>query len=220
MRRKVLDRYHAIPERYSNCFAIVDGKRFAICRPSGAGNQQAGAYNNYYGCHNLGYQGIVGPNGMFLQFSGPNAGAGNDLDMLRSSDALNMIQRAIEERGLENDRFDILADKIYPQVHANGVVSLRQDRFILGEEDVAEDAAASSIRTSVEHSFSKMVNLFPFLDYKKGLKMNERAIGRFFTVGALLTNLHTCLYGSQVCDQFSTANDIILPPSLEAYMLV
>ena len=206
------------PPRYADCFATIDGKRFRICRPSGPNNQQAGAYNGYYGYHNLGFQSIVGPNGMFLQFSGPFAGAGNDLEMLAHSHSLNMLHDALEEGGFDADAYKILADKIYPQVYGNGVVSLRQQQFRYDEEDEAEDAAASSARVNVEHIFAKMVNLFPFLDFSKGLRVNERAIGQYVIVGALIINLHTCLYGSQVCSQFSTSYDIILPPTLESYM--
>jgi hypothetical protein len=202
-----------------DCFAIVDGKRFAICRPSGVHNQQAAAYNNYYGFHNLGFQGITGPNGMFLQFSGPNAGAGNDLDMLASSDSLNAIRNTADEENMV-EQYDILGDKIYPQIHANGIVSLRQNHFLLSQEDIDEDKAASSIRVCVEHSFSKLINLFPYIDFHKGLKINEREVGKYMVIAALLTNLHTCLYGSQVCQQFSSTNEVILPPTLEEYMEV
>jgi nuclease HARBI1 len=204
------------PARYLDCFATVDGKRFPICRPSGRNNQQAGAYNGYYRNHNLGFQAITGPNGMFLHFSGPHAGAGNDLDMLADSQALQLLNDALGDYRNDGERFDILADAIYPQIRGDGIVSLRQgDRTV---EEEAEDSAASVVRTHVEHSFAKIVNIFPFVDFKKGLKLNEREIGKYMVVGALFTNLHTCLYGSQVCNQFSYGAEIILPPTLEEYM--
>ena len=221
MRRTISAAYgNECPARYFNCFASLDGKRFRICRPSGPGNQQAGAYNGYYGYHNLGFQSIVGPNGMFLQFSGPFAGSGNDLDMLAESRSLDMMHEALEDGQLDVGRFDILADKIYPQVRGNGIVSLRQNQYRHTRVEEEEDSAAASACVHVEHLFAKMVNLLPFLDFSKGLKVNEREIGRYMVVGALIINLHTCLYGSQVCAQFSTDFDIILPPTLEEYMAV
>ena len=66
---------------------------------------------------------------MFLQFSGPFAGAGNDLEMLAHSHSLNMLHDALEEGGFDADAYKILADKIYPQVYGNSVVSLRQQQF-------------------------------------------------------------------------------------------
>ena len=64
-----------------------------------------------------------------------------------------------------------------------------------------------------------MVNLLPFLDFSKGLKLNEREIGRYMVVSALIINLHTCLYDGQMCAQFSTDFDIILPLTLEIWTL-
>ena len=221
MRRTISAAYgDECPRRYSNCFASLDGKRFKICRPSGPGNQQAGAYNGCYRFHNLGFQSIVGPNGMVLQFSEPFAGAGNYLDMLADSNSLNMTHEALARGGLDVGRFDILADKIYPQVHGNGVVSLRQAQYRHTRADEEEDSAASSARVNVEHLFGKLVNMLAFLDFSKGLKVHEREIGKYMVVGALIINLHTCLYGSQVCAQFSTEYDVILPPALEEYMAV
>ena len=93
-----------------------------------------------------------------------------------------------------------------------------QYRYTRAEEE--EDSAAASARVHVKHLFEKMVNLLPFLDFSKGLKINEREIGRYMVVGALIINLLTCLYGCQVCAQFSADFDIILPPTLEEYMAV
>jgi len=117
-------------------------------------------------------------------------------------------------------RFDILADKIYPQVRGNGIVSLRKNQYRYTRAEEEEDFAAASARVHVEHFFAKMVNLLSFLDFSKGLKINERETGRYMVVIELIINLHTCLYGSQVCAQFSTDFDIILPPTLEEYMAV
>jgi hypothetical protein len=44
-----------LPVRYQNCFASIDLKRFEICRPSGANDQQRSGYNDYYGFHHLGF---------------------------------------------------------------------------------------------------------------------------------------------------------------------
>ena len=100
-------------------------------------------------------------------------------------------------------RFDILADKIYPQVRGNGAVSLRQNqyRYTRAEE---EDSAAASTRVHVEaYNIDALINLLPFLDFSKGLKINVREIGIYMVVIALIINLHTCLYGSQVCTNFN-----------------
>ena len=112
---------------------------------------------------------------------------------------------------------DVLGDKIY-NLRVYGIVSLRKNYRNPDEE--LEDSAGSVIRVPIEHSFGKIVNLFPFVDYKKKLKINERAIGSYIVVCALLTNIHTCLYGSEVCNMFSSDDDYMLLPTLEEYMAV
>jgi hypothetical protein len=51
-----------------------------------------------------------------------------------------------------------------------------------------------------------------FIDMKKQQKINLSAIGKFYTVSALLQNAHTCLYGNIVGHFFELS-----PPTLEHY---
>jgi hypothetical protein len=132
-----------------------------------------------------------------------------------------MINESLQIDNAIDMFLDVLGDKIYPQVHAKiEIVSIRRDRPNMTQEEISEDTAASSIRVAVEHSFAKIVNLFPFVDFKNGFKINEREVGRYVIVAALMVNLHTCLYGSQICLQFSVGDHIIHPPTRESYMSV
>lgn len=74
--------------------------------------------------------------------------------------------------------------------------------------------AMSSVRVSVEWTFGKLVQYFAFLDFKKNQKILLQPIGKYYLVGAILTNCHTCLYGSTTTTFFG-----IQPPSLETYLL-
>lgn len=71
----------------------------------------------------------------------------------------------------------------------------------------------SSVRECVEWGFGKVVSLFAFLDWKKGLRMGLSPAGKFYIVGVILTNCHTCLYGSQTSSFFGVES-----PSLEEYL--
>ena len=71
----------------------------------------------------------------------------------------------------------------------------------------------SHVRTSVEWAFGKIINIFAFLDFKKNQKILLQPVGKFYIVGALLTNCHTCLYSCQTSEYFG-----IDPPSLETYL--
>lgn len=71
----------------------------------------------------------------------------------------------------------------------------------------------SKLRVSVEWGFGKILQLFPFLDFKKNLKIYKQPVGNYYKVGVILTNCHTCIYGSQVSDYFGCD-----PPALEQYL--
>ncbi len=71
----------------------------------------------------------------------------------------------------------------------------------------------SGLRVSVEWGFAKILQLFPFIDFKKNLKIRKEKVPAFYKVATILTNCHTCIYGSQVCDYFEHE-----APSLEEYL--
>ena len=60
----------------------------------------------------------------------------------------------------------------------------------------------SSLCQSVEWGFGKLLQLFPFLDYKKNLKLFLQPVAKYYMVANLLANAHTCLYGSQISNYF------------------
>lgn len=59
----------------------------------------------------------------------------------------------------------------------------------------------------VEWTFSNIITLFAFLDYKKNQKLNLQPVGKSYRVATILTNYHTILYGSETGSFF----DISLP---------
>lgn len=72
----------------------------------------------------------------------------------------------------------------------------------------------SAVRVTVEWGFAKVLQLFPFLDFKKNLKVQKQKVPQYYKVATILANCHTCLYGSQVCEYFE-----IEPPTLEEYLI-
>ena len=71
----------------------------------------------------------------------------------------------------------------------------------------------SKVREAVEWGFGKIVQIFGFLDYKKNLKILKQEVADYYKVGAILTNCHTALYGSQVSEFFECD-----PPTLAQYL--
>lgn len=54
----------------------------------------------------------------------------------------------------------------------------------------------SKVRISVEWGFGKISQLFAFLDFKKNLKVLLQPVEKYYLLGSILVNCHTCLYGS------------------------
>lgn len=84
---------------------------------------------------------------------------------------------------------------------------------ILTPEQVAFNRAMSSVRQAVEWGFGKVIIEFAFLDFRKNQKLLLQHVGQMYKVGVILTNCHTCLYGSQTGTYFN-----IVPPTLEQYL--
>ena len=96
-----------------------------------------------------------------------------------------------------------LSRKIVPPFRGHG----------LSDEEKAFNRDMSSVRVSVEWIFGKLVQYFAFLDWKKNQKILLQPIGKYYLVGAILTNCHTCFHGSVMTTFFG-----VQPPSLETYL--
>jgi hypothetical protein len=70
----------------------------------------------------------------------------------------------------------------------------------------------SQVRESVEWGFGKIIQNFAFLDFKKNLKILMQPVAKYYLVATILTNCHTCLYGSLTGSYFE-----LDPPDLETY---
>ena len=76
----------------------------------------------------------------------------------------------------------------------------------------AYNKSMSSIRIAVEWVFSEILEYFRSMDFRTNLKIGLNALGKTYIICALLTNAHTCLYGSTTSSFFDA-----LPPSIEDY---
>jgi len=70
----------------------------------------------------------------------------------------------------------------------------------------------SEVRVSVEWIFGDIINYFKFLDFKKNLKIGLSAVGKMYTIAALLHNARAILHGTQTLKFFD-----LEPPSLRDY---
>ena len=84
---------------------------------------------------------------------------------------------------------------------------------VLTAEERQFNSAMSKVRVSVEWGFGKIMQNFAFVDFKKNLKILLQHVTKYYLVAGILTNCHTCLYGSIVSRFFELS-----PPQLEVYL--
>lgn len=77
----------------------------------------------------------------------------------------------------------------------------------------AFNRSMSAVRQAVEWGFAKVIQQFAFVDFSKNQKCELQDVGGMYNAAVLLTNCHTCLYGSQTNQYFG-----ITPPTLEQYL--
>ncbi|XP_061182302.1 uncharacterized protein LOC133190627 [Saccostrea echinata] len=188
-----------------NCWGFIDGTVRPICRPSA--NQNL-VYSGHKRVHGLKFQSVVIPNGLIANMYGPIEAKRHDSAMLRMSE----LMPKLEQRMTMNDGtvFSLYGDLAYPlRVHLitpfKGAVLSNQERIF--------NCRMSKLRSSVEWTFGKILSLFAFVDYKKNQKLFLQPVAKYYLVASLLTNCHTCLYGSVTSEYFN-----LPPPTLEEYM--
>ena len=160
-----------------------------------------------YKCTFLIIQSVHAPNGLILNMFGPIEGRRHDTFMLDVSGIMDKLRRIQQTNG---EPYVIYGDPAY------GITDSILAPFPGVDLTVAQkefNKRMSKVRVSVEWGFGKIAQYFAFLDIKKNQKILLQPIAKYYLVGSLLTNCHTCLYGSQTSSYFD-----VQPPSLETYL--
>lgn len=145
------------------------------------------------------------PNGIIYNLFGSIVGRRHDGYLLAKS---KLIQRMeLKFNGWQNPVY-IYGDSGYPLLKTL-IVPFKGN---MNRKEKKANAIMSKLRVTVEWGFAKIISLFPFIDFKKNLKVGKEKVPTFYKVATILTNCHTCLYGSQVCHYFE-----LEPPTLEDY---
>ena len=138
---------------------------------------------------------------------GPIEGKRHDAFMLGVSGLSNKLNRLQKPNG---EPYVIYGDPAYGL--RRNILALYRGAQITDDQQEL-NSKMSKLRVCVEWGFGKICPLFAFLDFKKNLKILLQPIGKHFLVATLLTNCHTCLYGSQTGKFFE-----LDPPTLENYL--
>ena len=138
---------------------------------------------------------------------GPIEGKRHDAFMLAESGLAVQLRRIQKPNG---EPYVVYGDPAYG-LTPNILAPFR--RAQLTDDEQQFNSRMSKLRVCVEWGFGKIIQLFAFLDFKKNMKILLQPVGKYFLVGTILTNCHTCLYGSVTGTYFQLA-----PPSLETYL--
>ena len=66
----------------------------------------------------------------------------------------------------------------------------------LSRQQADFNKAMSKVRVSVEWTIGKTCQYFSYIDFKKNQNVLLQPVAKYYLVASLLTNCHTCLYGS------------------------
>lgn len=188
----------------SNCIGFIDGTLQQTCKPS---KNYKAAYNGQKKVHGLKYQCIVGPDGIITHSSKPSNGARHDYAMLEESKIYEVLE---EKLNFGNEIFCIYGDSAY--VNRPHIVSPFKGNN-LDELQKNFNESMSKVRICIEWTFALVKTEFAFVDYKKNQKIYLQPIGKIFSVAVILTNCHTCFYGSETSIYFNCP-----PPKIEEYL--
>jgi hypothetical protein len=181
---------------------FIDGTFNHCCRPeqredhliAGRDTQRA-AYSGYYAGWGLKYLHCVLPNGILAQVWGPVDGRRHDAHLF----AISHI----------NEKLESLSQQSGTIIHAHG-----DSAFPASSHTVKGGGwEMNRKRICVEWSIGKILSQGASLDMSVHQQIYLNRPGALYIVGCLMTNFHTCVYGSETGLYFACK-----APTLESYM--
>ena len=135
------------------------------------------------------------------------SGHPHDAFMLGESNLLLLLARIVKPNG---DQYVVYGDPAYGITRH--IISPFRGAHLIGPQQLF-NAEMSKCRTCVEWGFGKILQYFMYLDFQKNLKVLLQPVAKYYLVGALLINRHTCIYSSLTGTYFD-----LEAPSLETYL--
>jgi len=202
---------------YAFVIGFVDGTFIETCRPhedTFAGVDQQDVYNGHHKGHGLQFLSLMFPNGMFCLW-GPYEGKRHDAYLMAKAGILDSLRNldVFGPGGELLQRFAVFGDSAFPRTRWSY-------RMLKGQLDNAAallNAVMSCFRQTVEWNFGKVTNVFTYVKFCYGLHIQGHPVGKFVHIAALLTNVHTTVYGCQTTAYFKS-HDMLERMSLERYL--
>ncbi|CAM9691724.1 unnamed protein product [Discosporangium mesarthrocarpum] len=148
------------------------------------------------------FQGVVLPNGLLCDVSGPVVGRRHDAWLLKESNLNPKVRDAQEGLPVQ---YVVYGDTAYPMLShvkqgSEGDLPWKREKPTRG---------CPRVGSVLRRAFGKVLQLWPFLDFENNSKLQIQPNSHLYIVGALLTNMHTFLYGGQTGHYFD-----LNPPGL------
>ncbi|KDQ53695.1 hypothetical protein JAAARDRAFT_61093 [Jaapia argillacea MUCL 33604] len=185
---------------FNDVVSFMDVKIHRISPP---GDNQCINYNSYSKSHTYKYQAVLTPDGLITLCAGPMEGWRANVVVVQWSVLLEVwFEHA---RGYNNQPLLLYANPAYGKTDV--VVSGLKKVWDLVENEQRFNTVMSKYRESVS-------NLWAFLKHVQQMKLHISPIRKYFQVAVLLTNAHSCQYGSDIAEYFQSK-----PPSLGEYFV-
>jgi nuclease HARBI1 len=183
-------------------WSFLDGTHRDIARPE---LQQRTVYNGKDRTHQLKYQLVLAPDGLFVSCCGPFVGTWHDVHILHDS----QLQPALQPIVVGPQRtYMIYGDAAY---QGQPLVLPPYVDPPVGSPFARVNAAFSSLRVRIENNFATMNNHWCATMLKKSQRSGLQPVALYFFVAVLFTNIHTCMNGTNVPFDIN-------PPTVQRYL--
>lgn len=193
-------------------FSFIDTTCLPCQKPSGDWLTQKAFYSKYYKTWGLKFQAIVTPDGIIADLYGPTSCRTNDRKIVEKSKINRKLRRL---QRFNTVQYRTYGDALYTNHSHVRARHRRNQHFSQSKRN--ENYIMSKVRIAVEWAFKKVKGLWPYLKDLDNCRIMSRSssnIAFVFRACVILTNLHTCLYGSQTGLYFECES-----PTLDEYMM-
>jgi hypothetical protein len=190
------------------CVGFVDGTVTRVARPT---VWQRLLYSGHKRDHGLKYLHFTSPDGLTYLLYGPDVAPTHDSTALYDSKYLDAMSAICDAQGKE---YVWYADAAFA-LSRHCITGVRRSDQNATQEERDWTGRMNPDRTSVEWTIGKTSTTFAAITDKKQQKVLLQAVGMQYFVCVLLTNCHTCLYGSLTSEWFDCP-----PPKLEDYLKI
>lgn len=188
-----------------NCVGFIDGTNRETCRPR---LFQRVYYSGHKHYHSIKFQAWCTPDGLISHLSGPIAGSKHDIYMFNKSNVeMIMCKPAFST-------YCLFADQGY---NRSGHLSAP---FKSSRQNSEVHRTFNNMmlipRLSVEHSFMRVTQLFPFFQKHTTLRIHQVSVAQHYFVAVYFANMRTCIdEGNQITANFA---NVAKPPTIEEYL--